>query len=164
MNQKKMNQKKMNQKKVLSLLVILLQGILLMACSGLEPRIEDKSLLLQQRLDAYIVARENSDLVKMQKLYLDPGQARLGNIITQKCEIVSIQIDDGEQRPETKLKNRIKAMGFTFDNVPTTIHWIWHERDWYIDVPEQSPHPFGKTKNKTTPNDAEIKNGNKAWK
>ena len=120
----------------------------LLACGGLETRIEDRNVRLQQRLDEYLAARKNADIIEMQKFHRIPGQARVGSIIYKNSEIVSSEIKEEGQKAETKLKNTIQAMGFTFKKVPQTLYWVWHDKDWFMVIPESSTHPFGKSKPK----------------
>ena len=138
---------KQYRKLIGSLLVVLLFGSLL-ACRGLETRVEDKRVRLEQRLQAFLVARKAADIMEMQKFYKNPGQARVGSVVYKESEIVSTEITEDGQKAVTKLKNTIQAMGFSFDKVPQTLHWSWYEEDWFLVIPANSTHPFAKTDKK----------------
>lgn len=144
------------RKIAVSLLISLLIGGLF-ACSGVETRVEDKNVRLQQRLEGYLAVRKAADIIEMQKYFRNPGQARVGSVVYKDSDIISLEMTEEGQKAETKLKNTIQAMGFTFDKVPQTLYWIWYEKDWYLVIPVNSTHPFGKTQSKELPNNGDPK-------
>ena len=137
-----------NQKKIcIYLLLGILSLLIFSACNGNQSKaVVDKNEQISQRLDLYISARKHSNLGQLQQLYLKPEQARVGKIIVKECKVVSIKISDNGLAAETKLENKIQAMGFTFDKVPLTIKWVWNVDDWYIDIPGNSSNPFAQKK------------------
>ena len=130
------------QSKLIYPLLALLLSLIFSACGGLETQKIDKDSRLKQRLESYIDARKQADLAGMQSLYLKPEKAKVGNIVVKESEIVSIKIEEGKERAQTQLKNKIQAMGFTFDKVPMTLKWVWNNNDWFIVVPNSSSSPF----------------------
>ncbi len=138
---------KKSQRKVIYILLSLLPVLLFAACGGGNGKTAvDKNERLSQRLESYISARKHSNLGQLQNFYLKPEQARIGKIIVKECTVVSIKIKDDGLHAETKLVNKISAMGFTFDKVPQTINWIWSNRDWYIELSENAGNPFARKK------------------
>ncbi len=136
------------QKNLIYLVLVMLISLLFTSCNGSNIGATiDKNARLSLRLDSYIDARKHPNLGKLQQLYLIPEQARIGKIIVKKCTIVAINIDDDGLHAETKLENKIQAMGFTFAKVPMTVKWVWNENDWYIEPPENSGNPFTKKNN-----------------
>ena len=136
--------------------------LLLTACSGKGGSTVDKNRRLNQRLESYITARKNSNLGKLQQLYLKPEQARIGKIIVKECKIVAVVIKDDNLHAETKIENKIQAMGFTFAKVPMTINWIWSNDDWYVEPSVSSGNPFVKKEsNPRTSPDTSLKGQNK---
>ncbi len=140
-----------NQRNVIYLLLTILPILLLAACSGSSTKTTvDKNERLSQRLDSYISARKHSNLGQLQQFYLKPEQARIGKIIVKECTVVAIDIKDDGLHAETKLENKISAMGFTFDKVPHTINWIWNNNDWYIELSENAGNPFARGRSTST--------------
>ncbi len=129
----------------LYLLISIFTILLFTACSGTGGDVAvDKNVRLSQRLQSYITARKHSNLGQLQQLYLKPEQARIGKIIVKECKIVTVVIKDDNLHAETKLENKIQAMGFTFAKVPTTINWVWSNNNWYIEPSVNSGNPFSK--------------------
>ena len=114
----------------------------LVACGGLERQSENRSVRLQERLEGFIAAREKASFIEMQKFYLDPGEARIGSIKYKKSAIEAVEIKDDGLKAETRIKNTIQAMGFTFADAPQTLNWVWAKKDWYIATTEIVSNPF----------------------
>ncbi len=139
------------RRSALYLLMAILTALLFTACNGTGGKVNiDKNERLSQRLESYINARKHPNLSQLQQLYLKPEQARIGKIIVKECTIVAIDINDDGLQAETKLVNKIQAMGFTFDKVPQTINWIWSNNNWYIELSENAGNPFAGGKSKST--------------
>ncbi len=135
------------RKRVATLLsCLLLVG--LSACGGLEMSSENRVVRLQERLDGFIAAREKANLTEMQKFFKDPGEARIGSIKYKKSEIEAVELKEDDLKAETRIKNTIQAMGFTFEKAPQTLHWVWHEKDWYMVTPESAVNPFARNPGK----------------
>lgn len=141
-----------SQRTVIYILLSLLPVLLFAACSGggNGKTVVDKNERLSQRLESYISARKHSNLGQLQNFYLKPEQARVGKIIVKECTVVSITIKDDGLHAETRLVNKISAMGFTFDKVPQAIYWVWSNRDWYIELSENAGNPFARKKSNPT--------------
>jgi len=121
------------------------------ACGGMGGDVTvDKNVRLSQRLQSYIAARKQANLGQLQQLHLKPEQARLGSIIVKDCKIASVVISDDSLHAVTKLENKIQAMGFSFEKVPTTINWIWSNNDWYIAPSANSGNPFARKKSNSS--------------
>ncbi len=133
----------------LKLLVFMIMLTSLAACVGMEPSVADKQLLLRQRCEGYIKARNNSDVGAMQQYYKNPGSARLGNIIYKSSEIIDLSVSEDGSQATAKLKNSIMAMGFTFDDAPQTLSWEWHNNNWFLVVKAPPANPFMNSKPKS---------------
>ena len=133
-----------NQKKICTCLLLgILTLLIFSACNGNQSKaVVDKNERISQRLNLYISARKHSNLGQLQQLYLKPEQARVGKIIVKECKVINIKISENGLAAETKLENKIQAMGFTFEKVPLTIKWVWNVDDWYIEIPGNSGNPF----------------------
>ena len=118
------------------------------ACVGQEAKIVDKQMRLKERTEGYIAVRGQGDLMAMQKYYRNPGMARIGNIVYRSSEIVALNVAEEGETAQSKLKNSIMVMGFTFDKAPQTLNWEWYENDWYLVVAAAPANPFGQSKNK----------------
>lgn len=136
------------EKKFLTMILILALQILV-ACHGLV--VVDPQTRLKERIDGFIFARQARDQAGLQAFYLNPGQARIGNIIYKSCKIAAIDFSDEGRRAEVKLKNTIQTMGFTFKDTPQTTTWVWQDKDWYL-VVNQKANPMGKSINKPEKN------------
>jgi hypothetical protein len=75
----------------------------------------------------------------MRQFFLDPNQARVGNISYLASKIKNITINGKEAQVE--LRNRFQAMGFTFEDVPQKLKWRWENGDWYM-VIDSRGNPF----------------------
>jgi len=146
----------------LYLLMAILTALLFTACNGSIGKVNiDKNERLSRRLESYISARKHPNLGQLQQLYLKPEQARIGKIIVKECTIVAIDIKEDGLHAETKLVNKIQAMGFTFDKVSQTINWVWSNNDWYIELLENAGNPFAGGKSKSKAGSANQKSGKK---
>jgi hypothetical protein len=124
------------------LIVLILTILSLAACRGaanVDPQVQ-----LKTRVDGFIMARQARDQIALQGFYLNPGEARLGNIIYKGSEILAININEEGNSAQVKLKNSMQAMGFTFKNTPQTTNWVRKKGDWYL-VVNSSNNPFNKS-------------------
>jgi len=137
---------KMYQKQVASICSLLLALLLFSACNGLGGKPADKNVLLEQRLNSYIEARKKNDLGKLRQLYLEPENVKKGNIVVIESTIVAISIADSGLQADTKIENKIQAMGFTFNKVPLLLKWSWKNDNWYIKPSQSAANPFLKKK------------------
>ncbi len=136
--------------KFLCLTLLMIIGGL--SCAGIESgKGVNRLERLQERATGLIEARKKMSLDEMRLYYLEPQQARIGNIIFQDGKIETIEIADGEQAAQVKIKVKMQAMGFTFNDVPQTQAWVWATGDWYFD-PVKPVHntPFNSKKDKTS--------------
>ncbi len=116
---------------LLLIMFLLVGGI---SCGGIEKAGEvDRTERLRERVSGFLEARNKSNLEEMRKFYLEPGQARVGNVMVRDGKIESLEIEEGELKAQVKITASMVAMGFTFKNVPRTQKWIWENGDWYID-------------------------------
>ncbi|MCD6269616.1 MAG: hypothetical protein J7J71_05710 [Deltaproteobacteria bacterium] len=128
---------------LLIILGVVLLGLI--SCSGVSVNTDPK-VRLQERVEGYIQARQAADQIALQGFYLDPHQARIGNIRYLSSEISAITFSDEDKRAQVKLKNSMQAMGFTFKDTPQTITWVWEKGDWYL-VVNKNRNPFAKKNN-----------------
>ena len=112
----------------------------LASCRSIAP--VDPQSRIQERVTGYISARQNSDIVGMQAYYVNPGNVRIGNIRYLESKVTAIDISEDQRKAVSKLENKMQVMGFTFDKTPQTIHWVWHENEWYLDVDAPGKSPF----------------------
>ncbi len=139
------------KKYMVCLLMSLLSAFLMAACSGSGGlTMADKNVLLSQRLDSYIIARQKTDIKKMRQIYLEPEKVRATTITVKESTIVSIKIADDGLHAETRLLNKIQVMGFTFAKIPTLINWVWSDNNWFIEMQESSRYPFAKPKSNSS--------------
>ena len=130
----------MKIKKIVLITILLIAGLGLSACRGVSPKSNENRL--RERVQGYILARQKSDLAKLQSYFINPGAARMGNIKYIKSEIVAINMDENSTLAEVKLKNNIQAMGFTFKDIPQLMKWSWEKGDWYIKSAANKSNPF----------------------
>ena len=127
-------------------IMLVLALLILSACSGLGSKPSDKRVLLKQRLDSYIKARKSNDLSELRRLYLEPENVKRGNIVVKDSTIVAINVAADGLQAETKIENKIQAMGFTFNKVPLLLQWVWEKDNWYIKPSQSAINPFIKKK------------------
>ena len=145
------------KKRVLLIIVgVVLLGLI--SCRGAVTH--DPETRLQERTEGFILARQEADQIALQGFYLKPGKARLGNIRYKSSEIVEMSFSDEGKRAQVKLKNTMQAMGFTFNDTPQTINWVWEKGDWYLVVDVNAGNPFATSSNKSqkSPKDADLEN------
>ena len=131
------------KKGVLTLIIgVVLLGLI--SCQGASVTSDPKTRL-HERVEGFNQARQAGDQIALQSFYLNPGKAKVGNIKHISSEITAINFSDDNKNAEVKLKNNIKAMGFTFKDAPQTLHWVWQKGDWFV-VVDPNANPFGKTK------------------
>lgn len=126
--------------------LILILGVIflsLIACQG-NSVAPDPKVRLSERIEGFIQARQAADQIKLQAFYLNPGQAKIGNIKLVKSEIIEINFSDDNKKAQVKLKNDIRAMGFTFKATPQTLNWVLQKGEWYV-VVDPNANPLGKT-------------------
>ncbi len=128
---------------LLIILGVVLLGLI--SCSGVTVNTDPKTRL-QERVEGYIQARQAADQIALQGFFLDPYQARIGNIRYLSSEISEITFNDEDKQAQVKLKNSMQAMGFTFKDTPQTINWVWEKGDWYL-VVNKNRNPFSKKNN-----------------
>ena len=133
---------KRHQKKIGWFCVATLIICQLAACNGLGGKPVDKNVLLKQRLDSYIEARKKNDLNQLRRIYLEPERVKVGNIVVKESVIISIVINDDKLHAQTKIENNIQAMGFTFNNIPMLLDWVWKTDNWYIKPSASAMNPF----------------------
>jgi len=127
--------------------LIIVVGVVLLgliSCQGTSVTSDPKARL-HERIEGFIKARQAADQIALQSFYLDPGKAKVGNIKHVSSEITAISFGDDNKSAQVKLKNSIRAMGFTFKNAPQTLNWVWQKSDWFV-VVDPNANPFGKTK------------------
>ena len=126
------------------LLLVILLFVGGFSCVGIEKGSNvDRAERLRERVSGFLEARNKSNLEEMRQFYLEPGQARVGNVMIRDGKIVSLEIEEGELKAKVKITASMVAMGFTFKNVPRTQAWIWENGDWYIDpLGAVSGNPF----------------------
>ena len=107
-------------------------------CRGLKPS-QPTEEQLRSRIEGLLEARNSRDLEKMKTFYLDPQEAKIGNIHYLEGEITGISIDG--KFAEVTVSNTFKAMGFTFKDVKRKQHWIWNGQDWFLDTRKKT-NPF----------------------
>jgi hypothetical protein len=131
------------KKFILSILaaVILLS---LISCRGAFTG--DPQTRLKERVEGYIEARKAGDQIALQAFYLDPHQAKVGNIRYLNTKIVAIEFSDDDKKARVQLKNEMKAMGFTFKDTPQSTEWVWQKGDWY-QVVNPNKNPFTRPAN-----------------
>ena len=134
------------QKIIFSICTVMLAAFLFCACNGLGGKSADKNVLLKQRLDSYIEARKKNDLGKLRQLYLESQSVKRSNIVIKESTILTIIIADDGLQAETKIENKIQAMGFTFDKIPLLLNWVWEKDNWYIKPSKSVMNPFLKKK------------------
>ena len=128
-------------------MTILLPGfivvLLLSGCAG-SARVSggDRETLLKQRLESYIEARQQNDVGRLMTLYLNPEKVGIGKVVVKECKVTAITIAADGLSAETKLTNKIQAMGFTFDKLITTLNWVWSKGNWYIIIKKRDVNPF----------------------
>ena len=127
--------------------VLMVALLALISCRGAVT--VDPKARLQERIEGFIQARQAADQIALQGFYLNPGQARIGNIRYISSEVTEITFAEEDKRAQVKLKNSMQAMGFTFKNTPQTINWLWQKGDWYVVVNVDAANPFIKSKNKS---------------
>jgi hypothetical protein len=123
-------------------LTVLLLSLLILglgACRGVKPS-QPTEEYLRNRVEGLLEARDSRNLKKMKEFYLDPEEAKIGNIRYLKGEITNIIID-GESA-EVKVSDTFKAMGFTFRDVKRKQYWIWNGKDWFLDTRKKKKNPF----------------------
>ena len=125
------------------ILMVIIMGLI--SCRGTAVN-SDPKVRLQGRIDGFIKARQVADRIALQGFYLNPGDARVGNIRYLSTEIADITFNEDKQRAQVKLKNSMQAMGFTFKNTPQTLNWLWQKGDWYVVVEPGVGNPFAKSK------------------
>ena len=130
----------MKIKKSVLITILLIAGLSMSACRGVAPKSNESRL--RERVQGYILARQKSDLAKLQSYFINPGAARMGNIKYIKSEIVAINMDENSTLAEVKLKNNIQAMGFTFKDIPQLMKWSWEKGDWRIQSAANKSNPF----------------------
>jgi len=140
---------------LLAILAFVLLG--LVACRG-AVETHDPETRLQERIDGYIQARQNADLIALQSFYLNPGKARIGNIKYLSSEISEISLSKEGKKAQVKLKNSMQVMGFTFKETPQNINFTWERGDWYLLLDNKPSTPFADATNnsKKNPQDANV--------
>ena len=128
----------------------------LISCRGVGVSV-DPETRLRDRVEGFILARQEADQIALQGFYLEPGKARLGNIRYRSSEIAEISFIDKGKRAQVKLKNTMQAMGFTFKDMPQTINWAWEKGDWYLVVDVNAGNPFATHIKKSSNNDNDQK-------
>lgn len=105
------------------------------ACVRANVAVEDRESQLLSRVEAFMRARELSDLKLMKNFYRTEESAKTGNMLYTGGEIVSHKILEGENRADVKIEVNFRVMGFEFKKVPQVMTWIWEKGDWYLDAP-----------------------------
>jgi len=123
-----------------ALFIVMLMGFV--SCRDVQPRVSEEQL--QKRVAGFIESRINRDLKAMQHYYLDPSDARIGNINYLKSEIKGIEIHG--KLATVELANDFMVMGFTFRKTPQKMIWKWHEDNWYVET-GKNVGPFDNGKN-----------------
>lgn len=130
----------MRPKKILLMILFAILCLPLASCRGVSP--VDPETRLRERVEGYIFARQNLDLLKLQSYMVNPGEARIGNIRYKKSKIMALSIAEDGLKAEVKLENEMLVMGFTFRDTPQTLNWSWHKKDWYVESSNNKSNPF----------------------
>ena len=133
----------LGKKFLLSILTVALFGLI--SCRGTVD--VDPQTRLKERVEGFIAARQVADQIEMQAFFLDPHQAKTGNIRYLGSKIVAIDYSDDAHKAKVQLKNEMQAMGFTFKDTPQTTYWVWQKGDWY-QVISINKNPFTRPANK----------------
>jgi len=131
----------MSDHKLVKIIGVLLLFILVLglgACRGVKPS-QPTEKQLRHRVEGLLEARNNRELEKMKRFYLNPEEAKIGNIRYLKGEITGIEIKG--KAAKVTVSNTFKAMGFTFKDVKREQRWIWNGKDWFLD-PRKKNNPF----------------------
>jgi len=132
----------MSDCKFVKIVTVLLLSMLMMelgACRGIKPLSQPTENHLRERVEGLLKARNSRNLEKMKEFYLEPGEAKIGNIHYLDGAIIGISI--AGERAEVTVSNSFKAMGFTFKDVKRKQHWIWNGKDWFLDT-RKKDNPF----------------------
>jgi len=133
----------MSDRKLIKFITILLLSMSMLglaSCRGVKPSqpTEDH---LRSRVEGLLQARNSRDLEKMRKFYINPEEAKIGNIRYLDGQITGIKIEG--KTAEVKVSDTFKAMGFTFKDVKRKQRWIWNGDDWFLDT-RKADNPFMK--------------------
>ena len=115
--------------------------LFLVSCRNVT-KSQDPSLRLRERVDGFISARQKANLGDLQAYYLNPEKARIAHFNYIDSKIKALSIGKNFENAQVELSNTIKVMGFTFNNLPQTLHWEWHNDDWYYIISDNHFNPF----------------------